>query len=94
MEQTQLSIEAMSRQQLADHGQGQVLQLMRAGKQLLDFYSQLQPTSEAQEQLQALQQQYLKTAADIQSTLQQCHVLQQQEAAAAAAGKSIRRLHS
>lgn len=80
----------MNRQQLADHGQAQVLQLMGSCKQLLDCYSALpEPTTEDQQQLEALQQQYLKTAADIQATLQQCQALQQQEDAAAAAGKFL-----
>jgi multidrug efflux pump subunit AcrA (membrane-fusion protein) len=81
--------EGLSRQQLAEQGQEQVVQLMRSGKQLLDSYSQLQPTTDAQQQLQALQQQYLKAAADIQATLQQCQELQQREEAAAEAGKGF-----
>jgi hypothetical protein len=81
-----------SRKQLAEQGQQQVLQLIRSGKQLLDSYSALQPTSDAQQQLQEVQQQYLQAAADIQATLQQCQALQQQEeaaASAAAAGKCV-----
>lgn len=79
-----------SRKQLAEQGQQQVLQLMRSGKQLLDSYSSLQPTSDAQQQLQRVQEQYLKAAADIQAILQQCQALQQQEeAAATAAGKCM-----
>jgi hypothetical protein len=76
-----------SRRQLAEQGQEQIVQLMRLGKQLLDSYSQLQPTTDMQQQLQALQQQYLQAAADIQATLQQCQDLQQREEAAAVAGK-------
>lgn len=78
--------EALNRQQLAEQGQTQVLQLMRSGKHLLDTYSQLQPTTDAQQRLQEVQQKYLKAAADVQATLQQCQVLQQQEQAAAAGG--------
>lgn len=80
---------AADRQQLARNGQEQLLQMMRSGKQLLDQYSQLQPTSEAQQQLEALQQQYLKAAADIHATLQHCDQLQQQEQAAGAAGEVV-----
>lgn len=82
-------MQQQSRKQLAEQGQQQVLQLMRSGKQLLDSYSALQPTGDAQQQLQRVQEQYLKAATDIQATLQQCQALQQQEEAAAtsAAGK-------
>jgi hypothetical protein len=76
-----------NRQQLAERGQQQIVQMMRSGKQLLDLYSQLQPTAEAQQQLATLQQQYLTAAADVQAILQQCQALQQQEQAAAAAGE-------
>lgn len=88
MDQT-AELAATSRQQLARNGQEQLLQMMRSGKQLLDQYSHLQPTTEAQQQLEALQQQYLKAAADIHTTLQQCEQLQQQEQAAAAAGEVV-----
>lgn len=82
-------VQRVSRLQLAEQGQEQAVQLLRSGKQLLDSYSQLQPTTDAQQQLQALQQQYLKAAADIQATLQQCQELQQREEAAAAAGRDL-----
>jgi hypothetical protein len=80
---------ALGRQQLADSGQQQLLALLQSSKALLDAYSDIQPTAECQQKLAALQQAYLAVSQDIRATLQQCQALEQQEAAASAAGGNL-----
>jgi hypothetical protein len=79
----------LGRQQLADSGQQQLLALLQSSKALLDAYSDIQPTTECQQKLAALQQAYLAVSQDIRATLQQCQALEQQEAAATAAGRNL-----
>lgn len=76
----------MSRQQLAEQGQQQVVDLLQASKQLLDSYSSIQLDAQSQQQLQEVQQRYQQISQEIKQTLQQCQTLEQQEAAAAVAG--------
>jgi hypothetical protein len=80
---------AVGRQQLADSGQQQLLALLQSSKALLDAYSDIQPTTEFQQKLATLQQAYLAVSQDIRATLQQCQALEQQEAAASAAGVNL-----
>lgn len=77
------------RQQLAEKGQQQLVDLLKTSKQLLDTYSGMQMTTEHQQQLQDVQQRYLQLSQDIRDTLLQCQDLEQQEAAAAEAGRPL-----
>jgi hypothetical protein len=81
---------APGRQQLADSGQQQLQALLQSSKALLDAYGDIQPTTECQQKLAALQQAYLAVSQDIRATLQQCEALEQQESAASAAGETCR----
>lgn len=76
----------MSRQQLAERGLQQTVDLLQASKQLLDSYSNIQVDTQSQQQLLDVQQRYQQVSQDIRQTLLQCQALEEQEAAAAVAG--------
>jgi hypothetical protein len=78
--------QVLSRKQLADLGDQQVQQLLKISKQILDACSSIQPTTQAQQQLKNLQENYLQISQDIRSTLQQCQALEVQETAATTEG--------